>query len=59
MGRFVTLKKMGYPVFCQKAVCKKPNHCYPKKEKAAWSLLLFNNNDPVFCTLLFGKKQGT
>ena len=22
---------MGYPVFCQKAGCKKPGHCYSKK----------------------------
>ena len=27
-----------------------------KKEEAAWSFLFLNNNDPDFCTLLFGKK---
>ena len=32
-GRFETLKKMGYPVFCQKAGCKKPGHCYSKRKR--------------------------
>ena len=26
-------KKMGYPVFCQKAGCKKPGHCYSKRKR--------------------------
>ena len=26
---------------------------YSKREETAWSLLFLNNNDPVFCTLLF------
>ena len=24
---------MGYPVFCQKAGCKKPGHCYSKRKR--------------------------
>ena len=37
----------------KKAGCKKQGHCYSKREEAAWPLLFLNNNDPVFCTLLF------
>ena len=37
----------------KKAGSKKQGHCYSKREKAAWPLLFLNNNDPVFCTLLF------
>ena len=36
---------------------KKLGHCYSKREEAAWSLLFLNNNDPVFCTLLFAKSR--
>jgi hypothetical protein len=40
----MSLKKAGY---------KKQGHYYSKREEAAWPLLFLNNNDPVFCTLLF------
>ena len=33
--------------------CKKQGHRYSKREEAAWSFLFLNNNDPVFCTLIF------
>ena len=32
---------------------KRQSHCCSKRAEAVWSLLLLNNNDPVFCTLLF------
>ena len=38
---------------CKKQDAKKQGHCYSKREEAAWPLLLLNNNDPVFCTMLF------
>ena len=38
---------------CKKQGAKKQGHCYSKREGAAWPLLFLNNNDPVFCTLLF------
>ena len=31
----------------------KQGHCYSKREEARLPLLNLNNNDPVFCTLLF------
>ena len=37
----------------KKAGSKKQDHFFSKKEEAAWPLLFQNNNDPVFCTLLF------
>ena len=37
----------------KKAGSKKQGHCYSKREEAAWPLLFLNNNDPVFCNLLF------
>ena len=37
----------------KEAGCKKQGHCYSKREEAAWPLLFLNNNDLVFCTLLF------
>ena len=37
----------------QKAGCKKQGHCYSKREDISMPLLFLNNNDPVFCTLLF------
>ena len=37
----------------KKAGCKKQGQCYSKREQAAWPCLFLNNNDPVFCTLLF------
>ena len=33
--------------------CKKQGHCYSIREEARLPLLILNNNDPVFCTLLF------
>ena len=43
---------------CKKQGAKKQGQCYSKSEEAiAWSLLLLNNNDPVFCTLLFAKSR--
>ena len=38
---------------CKKQGTNKQGHCYSKREEAAWPLLLLNNNDPVFCTMLF------
>ena len=38
------LKKVG---------CKKQGHCYSKREETRLPLLFLNNNDPVFCNLLF------
>ena len=32
---------------------QKQGHCYSKREEAAWPFLFLNNNDLVFCTLLF------
>ena len=37
----------------KKAGSKKQGHCYSKREEAAWLLLFLNNNDTVFCNLLF------
>ena len=37
----------------KKAGCKKQGQSYSKREHAAWPCLFLNNNDPVFCTLLF------
>ena len=37
----------------KKAGSKKQGHCYSKRKEAAWPLLFLNNNDLVFCTLLF------
>ena len=34
---------------CKKQGAKNQGHCYSKKEEA----FFLNNNDPVFCTLLF------
>ena len=54
MGRFVTLKKNQVQnMDLKKAGYKKQDHCYSKREEAIWPLLFLNNNDPVFCTLLF------
>ena len=44
---------------CKKQGAKKQGHCYSKREEAAWPLLFFNNNDPVFlppafCNSYFG-----
>ena len=36
---------------------KKQGCCYSKREEAAWPILLLNNNDPFFCTLLFAKRR--
>ena len=32
---------------------RKQGYCYSKREEAAWPFLILNNNDPIFCTLLF------
>ena len=48
-----TWKKPGPKYGVQKAGCKKQGQCYSKREKARLSLLFLNNNEPVFCTLLF------
>ena len=58
MGWFATLKKIRSKIWgaksrVQRAGCKKQGHCYSKREEAACSFLFLNNNDPVFCTLLF------
>ena len=45
--------KKGLKYGLQKAGCKKQGHCYSNREGAAWPFLFLNNNDPVFCTLLF------
>ena len=42
---FVTLKKIGHPVFYKKQGAKNQGNCYSKREEAAWSLLFLNNND--------------
>ena len=42
---------------CKNQGAKNQGQCYSKKEEAAWSLLFLNNNDPVFCTLLFAKSR--
>ena len=36
---------------------KNQGHFYSKREEAAGSLLFLNNDDPVFCTLLFAKSS--
>ena len=46
-------KKKVQNMGCKKQGAKIQGHCYTKREKAAWLLLFLNNNDPVFCTLLF------
>ena len=38
-------------------LAKYQGHCYAKREEAVWSLLFLNNNDPVFCILLFEKSR--
>ena len=38
---------------CKNQGAKNQGQCYSKREESAWSLLFLNNNDPVFCTLLF------
>ena len=53
MGRFVNLKKLDPKYGLQKVGCKKQGYCYSKREETAWSLLILNNNDPVFGTPLF------
>ena len=40
----MNLKKQG---------AKQQGQCYSKREEEAWPLLFLNNDDPVFCTLLF------
>ena len=47
------LKKRSRKIGCKKKGAKKQGHCYSKREEAAWPLLFLNNNDPVFCNLLF------
>ena len=37
----------------KKQGAKKQDHCYSKREEARLLLLFLNNNDFVFCTLLF------
>ena len=51
--RVWNLKKKVQKIGCKKQGAKKQGHCYSKREEAAWPLLFLNNNDPVFCTLLF------
>ena len=46
-------KKQVQNMDLKKAGCKKQGHSYSKREEAGWSLFFLNNNDPVFCTLLF------
>ena len=41
---------------CKKQGAKKQGHCYSKREKADWPLLFLDNNDPIFCTLLFATR---
>ena len=50
--RVWNFKKRVQNMGCKKQDAKK-GHCYSKREEAAWLLLFLNNNDPVFCTLLF------
>ena len=38
---------------CKMQGAKKQGLCYSKREEAARPLLFLNNNDPVFCTMLF------
>ena len=38
---------------CKMQGAKIQGHCYSKREEAAWLLLFLNNNDPVFCKMLF------
>ena len=45
-----TLKKIRST---KKQGAKKQGHCFSKREEEGWPLLFLNNNDPVFCTLLF------
>ena len=37
----------------KKVECNKQGHFYSKREEANLPLLFLNNNDPVFCNLLF------
>ena len=46
-------KKSGPKHGVQKTGCKKPGHCYSKRDEARLPLLFLNKNDSVFCTLLF------
>ena len=38
---------------CKNHGAKNQGQCCSKREEAAWPLLFLNNNDPVYCTLLF------
>ena len=40
---------------CKKQGAKIQGHCYTKKEKAAWPLLVLNKNNPVFLHPAFCK----
>ena len=53
LGSETLKKKLGPKYGVQKAGCKKQGHCYSKREEAAAFFSFLNNNDPVFCTLLF------
>ena len=46
-------KKIRSKIWGAKSRVQKLGHCYSKREEAAWPLLFFNNNNPVFFTLLF------
>ena len=52
-GWFVTLKKNRAPCFLKKAGCKKPGPLLLKKRRGTLVSSLFDNNAPVFFTLLF------
>ena len=45
------------PAFCKKQGAKKQGHCYSKRGETRLPLLFLNNNDLVFCTLLFSKSR--
>ena len=53
MGRFVTLKKIRSKIWDAKSRVQKTGSLLFKKRRGQLPLLFLNNNDLVFCTLLF------
>ena len=54
MGRFVTLKRKKISkIWVAKSKVQKTGPLLSKIEEAALPLLFLNNEDPVFCTLIF------
>ena len=53
MGRFVTLKKIRSKIWDAKSRVQKTGSLLFQKRRGQLPLLFLNNNDLVFCTLLF------